>query len=377
MSYSKFSSIIYLILFCYLLSLTNLKCQDNISPSNFSPSGDMISINDNFSNNSDSVIINSSESFQSNSKKYISEKDFFYADTKRYTINGSLPLAETDLKTVPLIVLAGAYTGIFIMQHQLQMETIWKEQSEFKFMEDGKYAMYADKAGHFFGCYFTSYLARESLMLAGFSWDASNIIGTCLGFGYSSYVEVLDGFGKNWGFSWTDFYANVAGAGLFIGQHYVPFLQNFTPKFMYLPANWYGELKRVPHDAFIDDYSSHTLWLSVNVYNMLTEDMKKYWPSWLELSFGYAARNLCDPTKHKCNPCRSEPVYDYVWGNKKFIVALDYNLVKLLPEGGSFWNWLRQSLNYFKLPSPAVEFGNTTKFYLMYPFPIEIGDVRF
>lgn len=370
----------------FLLTIINftqiykLICQDEIS---HSLSKDSVSKNE-IINRIDSSLSKDTinNSLNQNNKnlllQHISEDDFFYADTKRYTIDGSLPLSETHLKTIPTMILGGVYTGVFIIQHYLQLRTIWKEQGNFKIAEDGQYAMYADKAGHIFGCYFTSYLARESLMMVGFSWDASNIIGTAIGLGYSTYVEVLDGFGKYWGFSPSDFYADIAGAGLFIGQHYIPFLQNFTPKFMYIPATWHGELERVPHDAFIDDYSSHTLWISVNVHNILPVSMKPYWPSWLELSLGYAVRNLCDPFhNNNCDKSRSEQVYDYVWGNRKFIVSLDYNLVKILPEGGSFWNWLRQSLNYFKLPSPAIEFGSTTKFFLLYPFPINIGNFRF
>jgi hypothetical protein len=73
----------------------------------------------------------------------------------------------------------------------------------------------------------------------------------------------------------------------------------------------------------------------------------------------------------------SEPIYPYVWGNRKLIIALDYDLVKLLPDGGHFWNWLKQSLNYFKLPSPAIEIGKPIRFYLLYPFPIQIGSMKF
>lgn len=303
----------------------------------------------------------------------LKQSEFMYADQNRFTITGDLPTYDNDIKTVPTVIVTTAVAGVFFLQHYYQAQTIWKDQGSFKVFEDGKYALYADKAGHIFGSYFTSYLARETLIPMGFSWEWSNIIGTFLGLGYATYVEILDGYGVNWGFSPSDFYADVAGAGLFIGQYYVPFLQNFTPKFQYIPAEWHGDKRRVPSDMFIDDYSSHTLWISVNVHNLLPRDLKEYWPSWLELSFGYAARNLCAPG-YDCDP--NLPVYNdesgnpIVYGEPKFIIALDYNLVKILPDGGSFFNWLKQSVNQFKLPSPAIEFGRTTKFYLIYPFKL-------
>ena len=323
-------------------------------------------------------VVNNNKS-DSNSKKYdlnnlfVSKENFKYSDNQRYLLDGSLPNASTQLKLVPSLILGGVYIGVLYAQNQAQMNTIWKQQTNFRIIEDGKYALYADKPGHIFGCYFTSYLWSETLMLAGFSWESATIIGTVLGFAYSTYVEILDGFGANWGFSPTDELSNFVGAGFFLAQHYIPFLQNFTPKFMYIPAKWYGEHKRAEAQMFIDDYSSHTMWLSVNVHNLLPESLKDYWPSWMQLSFGYAARNLGDSLyapKFYYNGT-------YSFGSPRFIISLDYNLVKLLPDDGAVWNWLRQTLNLFKLPSPAIEFGEVTKFYLIYPFPIKIGNIRF
>lgn len=306
--------------------------------------------------------------------KYLPDSLFTFAGSPMYTITGDKPLLETRLRPVTASIVGASYIGLFYLQHQLQMNTIWKEQGDFKFMEDGQYALYSDKAGHVFGAYLTSYFFRETFVVSGMSWEMSNILGAALGLSYSTYVEILDGFGVNWGFSPTDFYADIGGAALFLGQYYWPFLQNFTPKFMYFPADWHGEMPRKNADAFIDDYSSHTLWLSVNVHNLLPDNMKPYWPDWLELSFGYAARNLCAP-QHGCDEYTSKlHTFDNgairVYGDPKFIIALDYNLAKLLPEGGSFWNWTKQTLNWFKLPSPAVEIGSDVRFFLVYPFPL-------
>jgi|YNPMSStandDraft_1061717.scaffolds.fasta_scaffold00017_12 hypothetical protein len=304
------------------------------------------------------------------------QSQFSIAGSPRYTITGDLPYKETHIKPLNFWLFTGTLGVFMYYQHKLQMETIWKEQGNFKIQEDGKYAMYADKAGHIFGCYLTSYFMTEGFLQSGLSWETATIVGTTLGLSYSAYVEVLDGYGKQWGFSPSDFYADVAGAALHIGQFYLPYLQNFTPKFMYFPANWHNEQKRYPHDMFIDDYSSHTLWLSANIKNMLPEKVGKYIPPWLELSFGYAVRGLCDTLQAsmgKCKPCSGDRWVDgFYFGSPRYIIALDYNLIHLLPEGGKFWNWLRQTLNYFKLPSPAIEFGRVTKVYLLYPFHFKI-----
>ncbi|MGQ9818683.1 MAG: DUF2279 domain-containing protein [Candidatus Kapaibacteriales bacterium] len=299
------------------------------------------------------------------------------ADKPLFTISGDSPSLGNKLKLLPMGIFVGGYGVLFYIQHLGQMKTIWKNRSGFHIVEDGKYALYSDKAGHFYGTFLSSYILSSSLIECGFTYNWSTALSALLGLGYTTYVEILDGFSQEWGFSPSDFYADAAGALFFLGFSYFPFLQNFTPKFMYFPPRWFNSKSRVPSKMFIDNYSAHTFWVSINFYNLLPESFKKKFPSWLELSIGYAVRNLCDPFHYNCNPNSSEPVSTYAWGNRKFIVAIDYDLVKLLPNGGPFWNWFKQSLNFIKLPSPAIEFGFPTRFYLLYPFPIRIGKVKF
>ncbi len=303
------------------------------------------------------------------SNLFIEQSEFYYANQPRSTFLGGLPYKENNPQLLPSIALGTIVVGFYATQHIIQMKTIWQEQGKFKIIEDGRYALYADKAGHLFGTYLTSYFWSEALMSIGYKWETSSIIGAVMGLTYTTYVEIMDGYGKNWGFCPTDFYADIAGAALFIGQYYCPVLQNFTPKFQYVPAPWHGENHRQPSDMFIDDYSSHTLWITVNVYNLLPDELKKYWVPWLGISFGYAARNLCAPmTAGVVCSNKSEHIYPDVYGNPKFIIALDYDLAKMIPGEPGFWNWLKQTLNYYKFPSPAIEFGKTTKVYLVYPF---------
>lgn len=301
------------------------------------------------------------------------------ADKTFYHISDFKIQKGTKIKPIPIITFSAAYTGVFILQHIGQTQTIWKNKSSFHFAEDGEYALYVDKIGHFYGTFLSSYVLSQSLIECGFDYNWSNIIGTALGFGYTAYVEILDGFAKDWGFSPSDFYADISGTIFYLGYSFLPFFQNFTPKFMYFPPRWFNSFSRKPSTMFIDDYSAHTFWISINLQNLLPKSIGKYLPNWLEISIGYAVRNLCNPldSSLKCNPEVSEPVRPYVWGNRKLIIALDYDLVKLLPDGGNFWNWLKQSLNYFKLPSPAIEIGKPVRFYLIYPFPIRIGSINF
>jgi len=363
------------ITFVFVISFENLICQNELGMRSI----DTISIETNSDEEALSVVTTDTTADSNkneNENKYIPASEFMYADNPRYTISGELPLRETQIKPLKTIAFGAGFSVVFIAQHILQKNTLWDELGKFRVLEDITQDLWSDKTDHFFDAYFASYLLQEVLLECGFSDDASSIWGGILGLTYLNYIEVLDGFGVNWGFSPSDFYANVAGSVYFVGQHYIPFLQNFTPKFTYIPAKWHGEEPRLPHSVFIDDYSSHTCWMSVNVHNLLPESVRCYWPSWLQISFGYAARNLFAFENYKQDKElieRYKPITeikrDEVWGSPRFILALDYDLVKLLPDNGNFWNWLKQTLNYIKLPSPAIEFSlRKPKYYLVYPF---------
>lgn len=301
----------------------------------------------------------------------ISQTDFMYSDNFRYTINGNLPYKKTDVDYLRFGIFGGALTGFMVGQHIYQVNTIWSEKASFRFIEDGDYALYSDKIGHFYGAYFAGSIYTEMLMWCGFSRESATITGALMGVAYSTYVEVMDGFAENWGFSPTDFYSDVAGFGFFLLQYYEPWFQNITPKFHYFPAEWHGEKRRSPSEFFIDDYSSQTLYLSINVHNMLPDNLKNYWAPWLQLTVGYAARNLSNPSDPNSNydPNYSTKYSNFLAGSPRLIIGLDYDMVKLLPDGPPIWNWFRQALNLIKFPAPAIEISERgTSFMLMYPF---------
>ncbi len=302
---------------------------------------------------------------------YLSVNKFTYAGERRYTLDGLLPNDKTEIRPASAAILGSIYLGTLTWLHFHQANAWWnKDRGNFHFEEDWVYALQVDKAGHFYGGYLISYLMSEGLLASGFSWDDGTIWGTALGIAYQTYVETEDGFATSWGFSPSDWYADAAGSLFFLAQHYVPALQNITPKWQYIPSEWTGKpvLSTRPR-TFIDDYNSSTFWWSVNIYNILPDNLKKYWISWLDISFGYGADAI--------DAANSGGPPDQL-ATRRYMIGLDYNLVKILPEGGWFWNWFRQSLNYIKFPSPAIEFkNNVTRFYMMYPFRISIGSLSF
>ncbi|MFN5310631.1 MAG: DUF2279 domain-containing protein [Candidatus Kapaibacterium sp.] len=315
--------------------------------------------NDDILNNEDNIQ-EIAEHHHEDSSVYIPLSQFTYAGDERVTIDGSLPRNTTKIRPLPLIGLASIYLGITTALHIYQVNTFWDSTTTFRFIEDGDYALYADKFGHAWGTYINAYLASEALMGAGLSWEAATLGGAGIALAYQTYVEVMDGYGKTWGFSWSDMYANFAGLAWFLGQHYVPFLQNFTYKSNFFPPPWFGRLTRESAETFLDDYSGWTFTLAVDVHNLLPNNVKKYWPSWLNIDIGHAVRDL-----------------RYRQGESVYTLGLDINPVRLLPDGPNLWKWFKQGFNYVKIPAPAIEFGDVTRFRLLYPFQLQIGPIHF
>ncbi len=304
--------------------------------------------------------------------EFVPLTDFTYAGDRRYTIGGQPARLTTKIDPLTASIFGTLYAGAVVGLHINQRNAWWSgERGPLHAQEDWVSALQVDKVGHAFGGYYMSYMLGEFLMGAGFGWETATQMGAGLGFLYQLYVEIEDGQARAWGFSPSDIFANTTGVMFFLAQHYVPFLQYFTPKWQYTPSQWLGKPQIVRPSTFIDDYNSTTVWLSADVYNLLPREARAYWPSWLGVAVGYGG----DAIDANTDPSRPPDELS----RRRVIVGLDINIVRLLPEGGWFWNWLRQSLNMaLKLPAPAIEFSSTgTRGYLLYPFSISISGVRF
>lgn len=308
----------------------------------------------------------------------IPSNEFLFAGSQRYTVFGDPALNTSVIKPIGLTISGLAYVSMIAGLHIYQQQTLWNRRSgRFHVAEDGNYAHYIDKIGHFYGGYIMSYYSSEILQASGIAYEPAKIWGTLMGIGYMMYIELEDGFATGWSYSPSDMFMNLAGSSYHLIQHYVPFLENINLKWLYTPPSWIGgKVRRNPYDTsqtyttFNDDYSASTFIVSVNVYNILPKEWKKYWVPWLNIGGGYVMRNL---------GWRDQ--------SRRIALTLDWNLVELLPDfkelvggtTGDFLNWLKQSLNYFKLPSPTLEFSEQgiTRLRLFYPFQLQIANITF
>lgn len=274
--------------------------------------------------------------------------DFRLGCDERATLYGDRPLTSTRLDPVRATAVGAAMTGVLISFHVTMKNAWWDNRTSFNFKDDWNDVLQVDKAGHAFAGYMESYAFSEMMMGAGVAWKMATLIGGLVAFCYQTYVELEDGFSEGWGFSMTDVASNGFGAGLYIAQGFVPALGNIRPKYQFVPAGWL-DVPRLS-TTWIDDYNSSTFWLSTSP-RCLAGDRLEWWPVWLNIALGYGVRINGDEDRAR-----------------RVILALDYNLIQLLPDGGHVWNWLRQTLDHIKFPSPAIEFSPEPRLFLAFPF---------
>ncbi len=253
-------------------------------------------------------------------------------------------LAQADpdsaqVHPVRLAILGTLTAGTVVAVHFYQQGAWWQgARAPFRFENDWDYALNVDKMGHAYGAYLLSHLFSYGLAWGGLKHSTSVTFGSLFGISYQLYVEVEDGFHKDYGFSPGDAIADVAGGMLPLVQESYPALQSFALKWSYFPSSEYlNELKKTPDRVFIDDYEGQIYWVSWTPRAMLSGPAVDWLPGWLGLAFGYGARQLYTATdRHQ------------VWA-----VTFDVSLSRI-DTGSGFVNALFTALDHIHLPAPGL-----------------------
>ncbi|MBX2976819.1 MAG: DUF2279 domain-containing protein [Ignavibacteriaceae bacterium] len=246
---------------------------------------------------------------------------------------------ETDSINYYRLGLVSGVTVIGFYYGQAFNKNLWwkgeKSSFHFEWDYDWKYALGSDKFGHFYFPYLSTKLYSQALEWSGLSEKKSLYYSALLAFSYQTFIEVKDGYSKQWGFSWGDFTANTFGALYPILQYHNPILNNFSPKISFHPSN---RFKNGSHSVIIDDYESTYDWLSINIRELSGGVVKEYLPSFINLAIGHSVKNLDSPSG----------------GNHEFFIGLDWNLEEL-PGNHPILKFLKKNLNYYRFPAPVVK----------------------
>ena len=185
-----------------------------------------------------------------------------------------------------------------------------------------------DKVGHFFGPYCFTKIVRNMMLWAGY--DKGTAMWWSLAFGVWNGlgIEIGDGFSP-WGFDYQDLTLDFAGVAYGLLQSEIPFLENFTPKFSY----WSQKGIASPAN-FTNDYDAMTIWLTVNVHNLLPGSIDKCWPEFIQLAVGFGV--------------------DDAVSRHKLAIGLDFNLSAFKTNDRDIL-FGQRLVEVLHLPAPAVK----------------------
>ena len=284
--------------------------------------------------------------------------------------NDSIPKKDTVLINKKLltgilvseaVVYAGSFTGLYFLWYKNY------PQSEFHFFNDGKEWMQMDKMGHVTSNYYIAKGCYSLLRISGVNEKKSVIYGALTGLAYQTTIEIFDGFSQEWGFSWGDMAANIAGEALFTSQQLLWKEQRLIMKLSchrtkfadYRPdllgGNW--------AESFLKDYNGLTFWLSLNIHSFLPDQCR--FPRWLNIAIGYGAEGMLggygNPATYRGKPL---PFYERY---RQFYLSTDIDLTRIKTNK----KWLKiifNTIGFIKIPAPAIEFNTRkeVKFHYFY-----------
>ena len=280
-----------------------------------------------------------------------SKRDTFLtiSDTLNKSRRNAVIIAESSIAGITLLGLNQLWYADF-------------KRSKFHTINDNNEWLQMDKMGHVFTSYQLGKNGAQLLNWSGVGEKDQLIYGATLGFGFLTTVEVLDGFSKEWGFSWGDILANAAGTGLYIGQELLWNEQRIALKFSFHQTKFASLRPDKLGENFLEqilkDYNGQTYWLSVNLHAFFKE---KNIPKWLNIAVGYGANGMLTGTKDIDNQLLTN-----LQRQRQFYLSLDVNLSTIETNSKVLRSFL-DVFNMIKIPFPTLEFNKKgSAFHLLY-----------
>ncbi len=246
-------------------------------------------------------------------------------------------------------------------------------RSAFHMFDDSGEWRGVDKAGHIFSGYFQSHWSYKGLRWIGLDPETSIIAGSGVGLLAQTTIEVMDGFSSEWGFSATDFTANVIGVGAFASQQllwneqrillktsstYIDYKDRYGAQyFEERAAELYGKGFA---SRYLKDYNAQTTWLSLNVKAFFPDAPI---PEWLNIAMGYGAENMFGGyTNDLSDNYKNWDLPRY----SQFYLSLDADLSRI-DTNSPFLRTLLDVLNILKMPFSTLEINTLgeVKFHLI------------
>jgi len=260
------------------------------------------------------------------------------------------------------IVISEASIGVITL---LGLNQLWYadfERSKFHTINDNSAWLQMDKLGHVFTSYQLGKYGSHLLNWSGVGERDQLLYGATLGFTFLTAVEVLDGYSKEWGFSWGDILANGSGTGLYVGQELLWREQRIALKYSFHQTKYAKQRPDKLGETFLEqtlkDYNGQTYWLSANLHSFFKESKI---PKWLNIAVGYGGEGMLTGTKDVDNQVlTSNQRY------RQYYLSFDLNLSKI-STNSKFLRSIFDVFNMIKIPFPTLEFNKKgAVFHLFY-----------
>ncbi len=234
-------------------------------------------------------------------------------------------------------------------------------QGRFHTFNDNREWLQVDKVGHMYSAYIESKASMEMWRWAGLPRKQRIWIGGMSGAIYQTAIEILDGFSTQWGWSWGDFAANIAGSGILVAQELAWDDQRIHFKFSF-HRNDYGDpiLNARADELFgaglasrmLKDYNAQTYWLSANLKSFFP---KSNLPAWLNLAVGYGASGMFGGETNQWVD-KNGIAYNRndITRYRQWYLSPDIDFTRIKTKK----KWVKTGLlilNAFKMPAPALQ----------------------
>lgn len=237
-------------------------------------------------------------------------------------------------------------------------------QSSFHFFNDVNEWKGMDKLGHAYSAYAESKASMELWRWTGISRKKRIWYGGLSGAAYQTVIETLDGFSTEWGWSWADFGANIAGSGLVIAQELAWEEQRVQFKWSFHKKRYNADVLNNRSDdifgkskpeRFLKDYNGQTYWLSTTLKPFFPQSNL---PDWFQLSIGtgiegvFGARSNFAIDENGSTTFYQPQIDRY----RQWYLAPDIDLTKIKTRKKGIKVAL-QILNIVKFPTPSLEYS--------------------
>lgn len=238
-------------------------------------------------------------------------------------------------------------------------------QGKFHVFNDVKEWKQMDKIGHVYSAYAESKASMELWRWTGISRKKRIWLGGMSGAMYQTAIEVLDGFSTEWGWSWADFAANIAGSGLLVSQELAWDEQRIQMKWSFNRKRYADPTLNQRSDQlfgsgsaerFLKDYNGQTYWFSTTLKPFLPGSRI---PAWLQVSVGTGVEGLFGGYENIATDKTGNVTFQRpdIKRYRQWYLAPDIDLTKIKTNRKGVRLAL-QLLNVFKFPTPSVELSN-------------------